>query len=249
MKNIAVAAFLFSTLSLNSQDLQVKPSLKKNYWASVSEFVFSAADLGLVRVYDSGAPLSPQPEGVLANPVPRFSAFLHLAQQFHVGFNHFSGIYTGWGLRNIGMINNLNDTLRLKQRAYSLSIPFALKLGNIEKATYVALGAEIEYMFHYKQKVFVGDGRGDKDNKESAWFSNKVNTLNPSLFAEFNFGKSGYFRLKYYLYDFLNSEVKQDFEVRNKNYYFTSERSMLFSVTFGKVLMAKKKKPRKQKSA
>jgi hypothetical protein len=68
MKNIAVAAFLFSTLWLNSQDLQVKPSLKKNYWASVSEFVFSAADLGLVRVYDSGATLSPQPE--LSGPWP-----------------------------------------------------------------------------------------------------------------------------------------------------------------------------------
>jgi hypothetical protein len=245
MKNIATATFLFAVLSLNSQDIQVKPSLRKSYWASVSEFVFSAADLGLVRIYDSGTPLTTPPEGVLSNPVPRFSAFLHIAQQLHVNINRFSGIYTGWGLRNIGMINNLNDTLRLKQRAYSLSVPFALKLGNMEKRSYLALGAELDYMFHYKQKVFVGDGRGDKDNKKAEWFSNQVNAINPGVFAEFNFGKSGYFRLKYYLNDFLNPSVGQEFRAKGNTFYFTSERSTLFSLTIGKVLVSKRNKSKK----
>jgi hypothetical protein len=245
MKKLAIATFLFAALSLNSQDIQVKPALKKTYLASVSEFVFSAADLGLVRIYDSGAPLTTPPEGVLSNPVPRFSAFLHLAQQFHVNLNRFSGFYLGWGLRNIGMINNLNDTLRLKQRAYSLSVPVALKLGNMEKRSYLALGAELEYMFHYKQKVFVGDGRGDKDNKEAEWFSNRVNVINPGIFAEFNFGKSGYFRLKYYLNDFLNPSARQEFKANGKSYFFTSERSTLFSLTVGKVLVSKRNKAKK----
>jgi hypothetical protein len=245
MKKLAIATSLFAALSLNSQDIKVEPSLKKTYWASVSEFVFSAADLGLVRIYDSGNPLTTQPEGALSNPVPRFSAFLHLAQQFHVNMNRFSGFYVGWGLRNIGMINSLNDTIRLKQRAYSLSVPVALKLGNMEKRSYLAFGAELEYMFHYKQKVFVGDGRGDKDNKESEWFSNRVNVINPGVFAEFNFNKSGYFRLKYYLNDFLNPSARQEFKADGKSYYFTSERSTLFSLTVGKVLVSKRKQAKK----
>lgn len=239
MKNLLVLTSCFWAISLNAQENPNTSEAKKTYWASVSELIFSAADLGNVRVYDANVQ---QPEGALANPIPRFSAFLHVAQQYHVNFARFAGVYTGLGFRNIGMINNLNDTLRIKQRAYGISIPLAIKLGNMEKRSYLALGAEAEYMFHYKQKVFVGEGRGDKDNKSSEWFSNRVNAFNPGVFVEFNFGKSGYFRLKYYLNDFLNSSARQDFKVGSKEMFFTSDRSTLFSLTFGKVVAGKKKK-------
>ena len=242
MKNLFIVTTCFLVITLKAQEKQNAPAAKKTYWASVSELIFSAADLGNVRIYDANTVYVQQPEGSLANPIPRFSAFFHAAQQFHVNFARFAGVYTGLGIRNIGMINNLNDTLRIKQRAYGISIPLAIKLGNMEKRSYLSLGAEAEYMFHYKQKVFVGEGRGDKDNKSSEWFSNRVNAFNPGVFVEFNFGKSGYFRLKYYLNDFLNSSARQDFKVGSKEMFFTSDRSTLFSMTFGKVVAGKKKK-------
>ena len=245
MKNLLVLTTCFWAISSNAQENPNTSEAKKTYWASVSELIFSAADLGNVRVYDANVVNVQQPEGTRANPIPRFSAFFHVAQQYHVNFARFAGIYTGLGIRNIGMINNLNDTLRIKQRAYGISIPLAIKLGNMEKRSYLALGAEAEYMFHYKQKVFVGEGRGDKDNKSSEWFSNRVNAFNPGVFVEFNFGKSAYFRLKYYLSDFLNSSARQDFKVKDNVMYFTSDRSTLFSLTFGKVVTSKRRKSAK----
>lgn len=242
MKSLYFVSFCLLASSLIAQENQISGKEKKTYWASVSEFIFSFADLGNVRVYETNSASGQQPEGSLVNPIPRFSAFLHLAQQYHIKFTRYAGVYTGLGFRNIGMINNLNDTLRIKQRAYGASIPLALKLGNIDNRSYLALGAEIEYLFHYKQKVFVGDGRGKKDNKTSEWFSNRVNAINPGVFLEYNFGKSGYFRLKYYLNDFLSSTVTQDFKVKGDDFYFTSERSTLFSLTFGKVIVNNKKK-------
>jgi len=242
MKNLLVLTSFFVGNVLHAQEKQNNPESKKTYWASVSELIFSVADLGNIRLYEDGVINVMEPQANLANPIPRFSAFFHAAQQFHVNFAPFAGMYTGLGIRNIGMINNLNDTLRIKQRAYGISIPLAIKLGNMEKRSYLSLGAEAEYMFHYKQKVFVGEGRGDKDNKTSAWFSNRVNAFNPGVFVEFNFGKSGYFRLKYYLNDFLNASTRQDFKVGDKVMYFTSERSTLFSLTFGKVVAGKKRK-------
>ncbi len=243
MKKLVVLTSCFLGITLQAQEKQDKTEFKKTYWASVSELIFSAADLGNVRIYEDGVNYVQAPEGNLANPVPRFSAFFHAAQQFHVNFARFAGFYTGLGFRNIGMINNLNDTIRLKQRAYGVSIPLALKFGDMEKRKYLTLGAEAEYMFHYKQKVFVGEGRGDKDDyKLSEWFSNRVNAFNPGVFVEFNFGKSGYFRIKYYLNDFLNASTRQDFRIGSKNYHFTVDRSTLFSLTFGKVITSKKSK-------
>ena len=49
------------------------------------------------------------------------------------------GIYTGIGVRNIGMINRLNDTIKIKQRVYALGIPVGIKLGDMQKRVYAAL--------------------------------------------------------------------------------------------------------------
>ena len=65
------------------------------------------------------------------------------------------GLYTGIGVRNIGMINRLNDTIKLKQRLYALVVPVGIKLGDMQKRVYAALGAEFELFFNYKE---VGEG-------------------------------------------------------------------------------------------
>jgi len=230
-------------LALNSiaQVGEEKTEYKKSYMASASEFILSMGNLGNVKID------APESTGGLtisdkkASPVPRFSAFFHFTQQMHYNFSSGFGIYTGLGMRNIGMINNLNDTIRVKHRAYGISVPLAFKIGNMGKKSYFALGAEAEYMFHFKQKVFVGEGRGVKQNKTSEWFSNRVNGFNPSVFVEMNFGRGSYIRVKYYLMDFLNANARQGINVSGQDLSFTTDSSQLFAVSFGKVVSKKKK--------
>ena len=134
------------------------------------------------------------------------------------------------------MINRFNDSLKVKQRVYSIGVPVALKLGNMGKRSYVALGGELELFFHYKQKVFEGTtNRGEKEDKYSAWFSDRTPLINPSVFVEFNFGKGNYVRLRYYLTDFLVNG-NQFVRVSGTNLPFTVERSNLFALSVGRII-------------
>jgi hypothetical protein len=234
---------IFLSFSLFAQVGEEKTEYKKSYMATASEFILSMGNLGNAKIYgpgpigESSIPISDN----ASSPVPRFSAFFHFTQQMHYNFSSGVGMYTGLGLRNIGMTNNLNDTIRVKHRAYGLSVPLALKIGNMGKKSYFAFGAEAEYMFHFKQKVFVGEGRGDKQNKTSEWFSKRVNGFNPSVFVEMNFGRGSYIRVKYYLMDFLNANARQGINVSGQDLSFTTDGSQLFAVSFGKVVSKKKK--------
>lgn len=211
---------------------------RTSYTASVTEFIFSMGSLGKVAISPAQSTLEPVISE--ASAIPRFTGFFHLGEQFHYNFNNSLGFFTGISLRNTGMINRLNDTIKLKQRVYSIGVPLALKIGNMGKPTYVSLGGELELFFNYKQKTFLGTGRGDKIQKFNSWFSNRTELLNPSVFIDFNFGSGNYIRLKYYLNDFLDNG-NQNYRVHDQVYTFTTERSTLFSLSLGKVIVNKKK--------
>ncbi|HOY48690.1 MAG TPA: hypothetical protein PK281_04765 [Flavobacteriales bacterium] len=218
-------------------------SYQKSYFATVSEGILSAGNLGKVALYD---PTKPIPSNVLdfgdqATPVIRYSTFLHLGEQLHVNFSNTFGFYTGIGMRNIGMINRLSDSVKVKQRVYSVGIPIALKIGNMGKKTYAAFGAEMELFFNYKQKTFKGSsGRGEKVEKFNEWFSKRTELFNPSVFVDFNFGKGSYIKVRYYLNNFL-VQTKQNYTLNNVKYGFFPESSQLFALSFGRVIGAKRK--------
>ena len=138
------------------------------------------------------------------------------------------------------MINRLNDTIKIKQRVYALGIPVGIKIGDMQKRLYAALGAELELFFNYKQKTFLGSGRGDKVEKFNEWFSDRTPLLNPSLFVEFNFKKGTYLKLRYYPMNFLVAD-KQNFTVNNIKTGFRPETSQLFALSFGRVIGKKRK--------
>jgi hypothetical protein len=50
-------------------------------------------------------------------------------------------------LRNVGFINDLNDTVKLKQRVYTLGLPVGIKLGNMSSSTYATIGVEANWHF------------------------------------------------------------------------------------------------------
>ncbi|MBL0343173.1 MAG: hypothetical protein IPP71_21275 [Bacteroidetes bacterium] len=145
---LILIAILFFKISGAQDSSGIKP-----YWKSASELIFS---LGNVEALGAGN------QNMDVSAVLRFSAFFHFQEQLHFDFGNNFGMYTGIGIRNVGFINKLNDSITLKQRVYSLGIPIAFKLGNLPGGFYVAAGAEGELFFHYKQKVFYDDEKFKK---------------------------------------------------------------------------------------
>ena len=239
-KNILLPALLFPCLSFGQTKEKPVP-IQRTYFATVSEGIVSVGNLGKVALYND---LSKVPEnsffGNEPTPSIRYSTFLHFGEQFHVNLGKSFGLYSGIGVRNIGMINRLNDTIKVKQRVYALGIPVGIKLGDMQKRVYAALGAELELFFNYKQKTFLGSGRGEKVEKFNEWFSDRTPLLNPSLFVEVNFKKGTYFKLRYYPMNFLVAD-KQNFTVNNIKTGFIPETSQLFALSFGRVIGKKRK--------
>ena len=199
---------------------------KKMYTKSASEFIFSWGDVNA--------------QGLNLESKVRFSVFVNLGQQFHKDFSEKAGMYTGISIRNVGIINDLNDTVKLKQRVYTLGVPLAIKLGNMQ-GTHLAIGAEAEFAFNYKQKLYINDEK----SKTNEWFSDRTEIFLPSAFAEIHTKQGGYIKFKYYLTDFLVAG-KQKVNVPNLTYVPT--KSQMLYVSFGYAIPNKKIKGYQVKS-
>ncbi len=162
---------------------------KKVYSEHSGEIIFSFAD---VEYLGQNVPTN-----------MRFTLFLHLGENLHYDFTDNFGMYSGWALRNIGIITEDND-IKIKRRTYSLGIPLALKFGSFPDHFYFYGGGSYELFFHYKQKLFV-DGQ---KIKYSEWFSDRTPRFVPALFAGVQFPGGINLKFKYYLSDFLNSNFK-----------------------------------------
>ena len=203
------------------------------YTTNGGEIIFSLADVGY--------------NGMEVNDNMRFTMFFHAQRMWNLDVTNFLGFYTGAGIRNIGFItedlyqnsgflgiNNThpdwNKTVTMKRRSYALSFPLAVKVGQMKKL-FVYAGGSYEWMFHYKQKLFI-DGQ---KYKFSEWMSDRVNPWVPSVFAGVQF--PGGFNLKFKMYrdDFLNREFSGiDF---GENVDYTSfDKTNIFYISFTTVI-------------
>lgn len=178
---------LFATLLVLLSSVTVYGQVNTD-WRSGGENIFSWGSI------DNGS--------LDAENVVRFSAFINQQLQYHIDFGNHAGMYTGLGIRNVGFIHKFGDTLKIKQRVYTLGVSLALKAGNMEKGVYLAAGSEIEMFFHYKEKTFLHGAK----KKNSEWFSSRTDLFHPSLFAEIGLGHGFYVRYRYYLTDFLRKK-------------------------------------------
>jgi len=145
----------------------------------------------------------------------RFTAFFNWGQNWHFDFTNRVGLYTGFAFRNVGIIvddSKFNDKpeaaySKVKRRSYNFGVPLSLKFGNLENHIYFYGGAEIELMFHYKEKYWV-DG---VKYKSKEWFSNKTERWAPSVFAGVQLPGGFNIKYKYYFNDFLNHSYKDSF--------------------------------------
>jgi hypothetical protein len=151
-------------------------------------------------------------------------------------------LYTGFSVINVGFINSLGlpdgSSATLKQRSYSFGIPLGFKLGNMPRGSYLAIGAEGECMFAYKQKILYN---GTKTIENDNWFSSDhVNLFNPSLFAEIRFHNGSYIRFKYYMLNFLQDKTTT-LTIGDNQVTYTPEKSALYYVSVGYLFKRKHK--------
>ncbi|MCW3462857.1 hypothetical protein [Chitinophaga nivalis] len=139
--------------------------------------------------------------------VPRFTVVFNLGTNFNKDFNRHFGMFTGVNLKNIGLISKPNDSVKLKQRVYTLGIPLGFKIGDLSEGTFIFFaGGEIEMAINYKEKQFV-DGR--KVHKFNEWFSDRTPLLMPSLFAGFRIKHGIALKVQYYPQNFFNQDYKE----------------------------------------
>ncbi len=204
------------------------------YLASAGESIFS---VGTVDAGDADI-----------RPVLRWSPVFNFQEQLHFDFSHSFGIYTGLGIRNVGLISKvdylftddvggtLQKTVTIKERSYALGLPLLFKLGDMKEGVYFAAGAEAELMFAYKRKIIDENTK----NKTSRWFDDNVNIFNPSVMAEVHFPNGQYLRFKYYLLDFLDYKGIKLIDGMELPEYGDS--SPLFYIAFGTIHLNKKAK-------
>ncbi|NME69606.1 hypothetical protein [Flammeovirga aprica] len=146
----------------------------------------------------------------LNSGVVRFAPVFNWQSLVNIDFSPHFGLFTGLGIRNVGMIFDVPDAyidktkvdgpVRKKVRTYNLGIPVGIKFGNLHGMFFYA-GYEFEAPFQYKEKTFVSERKQDKF---SVWFTDRVNLQHSLMFGiQFPYGTN--LKMKYYLNNYFNS--------------------------------------------
>ncbi len=165
--------------------------------------------------------------------IPRFTMFFNVGTNYNYDFTNNIGIFTGLNIKNIGLISKPNDSVKLKQRVYTLGVPLGLKVGDIRNGYFFFFGGEYDLAFNYKEKYFLD---GHKKSKFNEWFSDRTPLLMPSVFAGVRFQPGFGVKVQYYLNDFFNKDYSQTVNGVKTQPYKDMEAKMLFvtlSYNFG----------------
>jgi len=188
----------------------------------------------------------------------RFQAWFHLQLNWHYDFSKHVGGFFGIGSRNLGYTSKpttndfytngkltvynasteeyeLNTSFSnkeietIKRRSYTITFPLGLKVGKLGQNRFVFFGGEIEFPFHYKNKVWID---GEKEMVYTEWFSNKTNPYLLSSFIGFQFPGGINLKFKYYFDNLMN----QDYSVNENGIEvkpFQNLKSQIFYFSFG----------------
>ena len=205
MKNLLISiAILFAVIAVKGQ---------RFYSATGGEIILSNAFLEI-----NGQDISTN---------YRFTLFYHMETNYNWDFSRVLGIYSGLGIRNIGLI--ANDDNKIKYRSYTLGVPLALKIGNLANNSFLYGGMEYEMLFHYKEKGFINDQK----TKYTEWFSDRTNRFVPSAFIGYQFKGGMNFRFKMYLDNFFNQDYSETINgVITYPYQNITSQIYYFSVSF-----------------
>jgi len=238
MKKVILALVLsLAVISLEAQSENIYHS-----WGM--EFILSGADMN-----NSGTDV---------NTNMRFTLFFHTQQFINFDLNDKFGLFTGFAIRNVGLIMedyyqlvtagtdvgqghpDYNKNTKIKHRSYTLGFPLAFKIGSFDNNYFFYAGGEYEWNFAYKQKKFI-DGEKYKFTDGT---SDRMNPWIPSLFAGVQLPGGVNLKFKYYLKDFLNQDFTgTDFgeqvdysQFESSNIWYISLAFMLNRKQFNKIM-------------
>lgn len=133
----------------------------------------------------------------------RFSGFFNYAIVTNIDLGKYVGVSIGGEIKNIGII--LKDSIfRTKHRAYAVGLPVYLRFGNMDKRWYFFGGGQYDYLFAYKEKVFVNGSK----LKRTGGYSNDVNAFIPSVFLGFRAKSGTTFSVNYMLDNFFSNDYR-----------------------------------------
>jgi hypothetical protein len=130
----------------------------------------------------------------------RYSSFFHAGVQAHKNINSKLGVFSGLGIKNIGLIQKISDST-VKRRIYTVGIPLGIKIGTMKKG-YVMFGGGVDIPFNYREKGFVTRGAKAKFNE---WFSDRTPNYMPYAFAGVRSKGGLQLKLQYYPGNFFNT--------------------------------------------
>jgi len=208
MKPRSLIFIIFTSL------LIIPTKAQKIYSEIGGEFIFSFSD----PQFSSAFKLQYTNAEVTKSDM-RFTCFFHLDEYWHMDFTNNLGLYTGIGIRNVGLISDeklpdfvgSNQTIDYKiiRRLYTLGVPIAFKLGSFKDNFYFYMGGEYECAIQYKEKYWTDtQSRSGSKTKKYQWFGNQTPHFLPSVFAGIQMPHGLNLRFRYYLIDFLNPDYK-----------------------------------------
>jgi hypothetical protein len=226
MKNKFLAIVFFLALIKSSGVFAQKVKI---YDVTTWEMIFSS---GIVQFTDVFTAQYPNAE--LTKTDVRYTVFFHLGEYWNFDFGNHVGLYTGLGIRNIGLISDerLPDFVGSKKlidykiirRLYTAGIPLAFKVGSFSEKLFVFAGGEYELALNYKEKYWTGtQTRTGSKTKGNSWFGDQTPELVPSVFAGVQLPGGVNIKFKYYLDDFLNNNFTKGINTVNGQPYNISD--------------------------
>lgn len=199
------------------------------YPVTSGEFLFSSGTTEFTDAYMQQFPEAK----TMGNPM-RFTVGFNITQYWHFDFNTHFGLYTGLGIKNVGLISDemLYDgspgiesvqPYKIIRRLYTGGIPLAVKFGAFDKHLYIFGGAEFEFGIHYKEKYWNSHDRSGSKTKTTKWFAGQTEGFLPSAIVGMQFPRGVNLKFKYYLNDFLNHDYANTNFVSDLTRYKTSQ--------------------------
>lgn len=217
MRNVILATVFIALLSASNIHAQ------KVYSSNQIKLIFSNAP-GISRGNEN-----------VASPI-RFTAFFNYSTFINIDLTRHLGLSIGLEIKNIGLI--LRDSVfRTKHRAYALGAPVYLRIGNLDKKWYFLAGAQYDYLFAYKEKIFVDDAK----IKRRPY--NSVRPFIPSVFVGFKAKSGASISMHYMLQNFFTDDYRfKDPRDNNELQGYNNSQLLYFTIGFMGDVVRKKSK-------
>lgn len=144
----------------------------------------------------------------------RWSPVFNFGVHTHYDFSKSIGVFSGIKVRNIGFIYQDENNKKVIQRTYSLGIPIAIKVGNLDKF-FVYAGYQFELPFHYKYKSWDSSDRSGAKTKFTNWFSDATPGVMHTIIGGIQFYRGLNLKFEWYLDNFINPDYTRNGVVIN----------------------------------